>query len=658
MKSRLSSMPLAALSAILLLSLPLAANAQTLTILHHFGAAASDGENPEASLTAVGSTLYGATAIGGTNNNGGTVFAINTDGSGYTILHDFGESTELGYLTYDGITPDSPILVGTTLYGTTSRGGTFIGANGTVFAMDTDGSGYTILHSCNSTVSDGANPNSLILVGSNTLYGTSDSGGTNGKGTVFAMDLDGSDYTILHSFGGAANDGIDPAASLTLVGSTLYGTTKSGGANGKGMIFSINLDGSGYTILHEFGAIPNDGSLASARLILVGSNTLYGTTTLGGTLGPGTAFAMNLDGSGYTILHSFGAVAMHDGWQPSALTLVGSTLYGTTQIGSLYGGGTVFAMNLDGSGYTNLYQFGATANDGKHPQASLTLVGSTLYGTTAEGGAYGAGTVFALELPTSPLSGLLQVFLEPGAAAADGAQWQVDDGVLQNSGATVSSVSVGSHPVTFTTITGWTTPANQTVTISAGQTMTVTGTYVSATGGGCTFTLSKTSVILAAKGGSKNVSLKGNGTDCSWTAVSNDPFITITSGSSGTGKGKVDYTVPGNTNTTALSGTMTIAGQTFTVNQATGGCTFKLSPTDEKFKAAGGLATVKVKPNLNDCEWTAVSNDSFITITGGTNGVGSGGVSYMVTPNTATTVVTGTMTIAGETYTVTQAGAK
>ena len=62
--------------------------------------------------------------------------------------------------------------------------------------------------------------------------------------------------------------------------------------------------------------------------------------------------------------------------------------------------------------------------------------------------------------------------------------------------------------------------------------------------------------------------------------MSNDPFITITSGSSGTGNGKVDYTVPGNTNTTALTGTMTIAGQTFTVNQAAGGCTFKLSPKD------------------------------------------------------------------------------
>ena len=188
----------------------------------------------------------------------------------------------------------------------------------------------------------------------------------------------------------------------------------------------------------------------------------------------------------------------------------------------------------------------------------------------------------------------------------------------------------------------------------AGQTFTVTQSGASA--GSCTFTLSATSVTLPAKGGSKNVSVKVKGTDCAWTAVSNDPFITITSGSSGTGNGKVDYTVPGNTNTTALSGTMTIAGQTFTVNQAAGGCTFKLSPKDGKFKAAGGSATVKVKPNFSDCAWTAVSNDSLYHDHGGSSGTGKGTVSYTVATNATTDVLTGTMTIGGETFTVTQSG--
>jgi polyisoprenoid-binding protein YceI len=116
------------------------------------------------------------------------------------------------------------------------------------------------------------------------------------------------------------------------------------------------------------------------------------------------------------------------------------------------------------------------------------------------------------------------------------------------------------------------------------------------------------------------------------------------------------YSVPGNTNTAALTGTMTIAGQTFTVNQAAGGCTFKLSPKAGKIKATGGSATVKVKPNLSDCAWTAVSNDSFITIMDGGTGLGKGTVSYTVPANTNTTALTGSITIDGETFTVTQSG--
>jgi hypothetical protein len=110
--------------------------------------------------------------------------------------------------------------------------------------------------------------------------------------------------------------------------------------------------------------------------------------------------------------------------------------------------------------------------------------------------------------------------------------------------------------------------------------------------------------------------------------------------------------------TTALSGTLTIAGQTVTVNQAVGGCTFKLSPKDKKFKSTGGSSTVKVTPNFSDCGRTAVSNDGFITVTGGTNGVGKGSVTYTIPANTTTNTLTGTITIAGETFTVTQSGEK
>jgi len=173
----------------------------------------------------------------------------------------------------------------------------------------------------------------------------------------------------------------------------------------------------------------------------------------------------------------------------------------------------------------------------------------------------------------------------------------------------------------------------------------------------CTFTLSGIIVELPAKGGSLSVKVITQGNGCAWTAVSNDSFIALTSGSSGSGNGMVRYTVPPNTNTVALVGTMTIAGQTFTVIQAIGGCTYSISPKKAKAKAAGGSSTVKVTPNFTDCEWTAVSNNPFITITNGMTGTGKGSVSYTIASNTDTVARIGTMTIASQTFTAMQAAA-
>src|ERR1035438_158847 len=79
----------------------------------------------------------------------------------------------------------------------------------------------------------------------------------------------------------------------------------------------------------------------------------------------------------------------------------------------------------------------------------------------------------------TPQTGFLQVNLAPAGAVSAGAQWQVDGGAWQSSGATVSGLSVGSgHTLGFNTVSGWTTPGSQTPTIIANQTTTATGTYV------------------------------------------------------------------------------------------------------------------------------------------------------------------------------------
>jgi uncharacterized repeat protein (TIGR03803 family) len=177
-------------------------------------------------------------------------------------------------------------------------------------------------------------------------------------------------------------------------------------------VFAVDTDGTGFKTLHTFSG-GADGARPKCGLVILG-NTLYGTTGGGGNSGSGTLFAINADGSGFTNLYSFSALSSSapytnaDGAFPdSSLLLTGNTLYGTAAGGGISGSGTVFALHIDGSGFTNLYTFSATAgspgrnNDGANPHGKLLLTGDTLFGTTAGGGTSGNGTVFSINLSSA-----------------------------------------------------------------------------------------------------------------------------------------------------------------------------------------------------------------------------------------------------------------
>jgi hypothetical protein len=168
--------------------------------------------------------------------------------------------------------------------------------------------------------------------------------------------------------------------------------------------------------------------------------------------------------------------------------------------------------------------------------------------------------------------------------------------------------------------------------------------------GSCTYSISPTSNSVGIAGGSGTVGVACV-SSCSWTANSNNSWITVTGGANGSGSGTFSYSVAANSGQ-ARSGTITIAGQTFTVNQASG-CTYSISPTSNSVGIAGGSGTVGVACG-SSCLWTANSNNSWITVTGGANGSGSGTVSYSVAANSGQ-ARSGTITIAGQTFTVNQA---
>jgi uncharacterized repeat protein (TIGR03803 family) len=367
----------------------------------------SDGANPQADLTLSGTTLYGTTCYGGSSNYG-TVFKVNTDGTGFTNLHSFTAMSGPLHTDSDGANPQAGLaLSGNTLYGTTANGGS--SSDGTVFKVDTDGTGFANLHSFTATFglsrtnTDGANPQAGLILSGGTLYGTAYNGGNAGNGTVFTVSTDGTGYTVIEHFLGYPTDGGHPRAGLTLWGSTLYGTTYAGGSPGYGTVFKVNTDGTGHLVLKNFTL--SDGANPNAGLTLSGS-TLFGTASSVLGSGWGAVFKVNTDGTGFTNLHSFTATSgLHntnsDGANPAAaLALSGSTLYGTAPNGGGSGNGTVFKVNMDGTGFTNLHGFTApsglssTNGDGANPAAGLALSGNTLYGTSPNGGSSGSGTVF------------------------------------------------------------------------------------------------------------------------------------------------------------------------------------------------------------------------------------------------------------------------
>jgi len=225
------------------------------------------------------------------------------------------------------------------------------------------------------------------------------------KGTVFALNTDGTGFTNQHNFTGGA-DGEIPQAGLILSGNTLYGTVSYGGRpSGAGTVFALNTSGTDFTTLHNFDG--RGGAWPETGLILSG-NALYGTAFYGGVSGgdsnDGIIFKLNTDGSGFTILYSFtpfnhvSPYTNSDGARPRAeLILAGSTLYGSTTRGGSSGSGTVFALKTDGTGFKNLYNF-AGDKDGACPHGGLILSGNHLYGTAQLGGRKGCGTVFSLSL--------------------------------------------------------------------------------------------------------------------------------------------------------------------------------------------------------------------------------------------------------------------
>jgi uncharacterized repeat protein (TIGR03803 family) len=233
----------------------------------------------------------------------------------------------------------------------------------------------------------GTEPDAGLVASGASFYGAAASGGRYDFGTIYQLSVTGEE-TVLHSFSGT--DGEDPEGELLAAGGNLYGTTTNGGSSGDGVVYVATPSGT-VNVLHSFSG--DDGAHPSAGLVQVGQ-LLYGTTKSGGAHGDGTVFSVDTSGN-EKVIYSFGTRS-NDGMGPSSTLLFWKKkLYGTTRSGGAYSAGTVFAVTTAGK-ESIAYNLGS-GNDGKDPYLStLTPFDGRLYGTTALGGTHGQGVVFAI----------------------------------------------------------------------------------------------------------------------------------------------------------------------------------------------------------------------------------------------------------------------
>lgn len=359
-----------------------------------FSFSGSNGANPSASLTALNGTLYGTTQSGGATarcKSCGTVFSVTTTGQ-EAVLHSFSGEP-------DGADPVANVIaVDGTLYGTTLAGGggkcKLFGNKGcgTIYRISPSGSEYTVLYAFKGK-GDGAFPRAGLTFFRGKLYGTAMSGGKHGLGTAFSITTGGT-FSALHAFSYSSDDGRIPITGLTLFKNAIYGTTSLGGSYGYGSAYRLTASGK-FRVFYNFNCTYCIGGSYPSALTLQ-DGVFYGTTSPVANYHYGMALSLTPGGSDQ-LLYTFQGGS--DGAFPNGVTALNNAFYGTTQQGGggscgSVGCGTVFELTASGS-ESVLYSFqGGT--DGANPPAPLIAVNDVLYGTTSNGGSSKDGTIFSI----------------------------------------------------------------------------------------------------------------------------------------------------------------------------------------------------------------------------------------------------------------------
>ena len=241
-------------------------------------------------------------------------------------------------------------------------------------------------------------------------------------------------------------------------------------------------------------------------------------------------------------------------------------------------------------------------------------------------------------------------FYDPGANFACRLNAQVSGGVTVQR---ITYVNATTLRLTLSTVGATTGAQNVAVTNPDGQSVTGNGIF---TVGECSYNVTPLTHNVTASGASLALNVT-SGSGCGWTAISQSPFITVTSGATSSANGSVGFTVAPNINAVSRTGALLIAGQTVSVTQAAGaGCTYELTPAAQNFLSYGGVGTVTVAA-ANDCAWAATASDGWVNIIPGFTGRGNGTISFTIAANTTPQQRVATITFGNRNFVITQEAA-
>lgn len=294
--------------------------------------------------------------------------------------------------------------------------GAFIqGENGNLFALASDGGYYgrgTLFEYCpgsNITVlrhsfenNSGWSPSgNLLLADDGKMYGLASKGGTSDNGTLFSFNPVTSEFEKLHDFDDSNTGRIPVGSLIQSTNGRLYGMTKYGGSNGKGVIFEFDITTGTCTKLNDFDGA-NNGSNPVESLLETAPNVFYGLTLNGGFNNDGVLFEYDASSGIFTKHYDLN----NNGSNPRGSLMQASNgkLYGLTSSGGVGGTGTIFSFDTSIPTFSYEASFAYAVNCST-PHGTL-VEGSSgkLYGTTSIGGNNNDGTIFEFDMTSQVIS--------------------------------------------------------------------------------------------------------------------------------------------------------------------------------------------------------------------------------------------------------------